>query len=177
MKRVAILLALLLAAEAGGGELTVVTFNKLFNTHWDHQNQPSREKAGRLLAQRIDARRHQDEPVIVTGDFNATEGNPGVAYLLGQQVPLAGGSGPEKCAAPLRSSFLELHPDVADRRTFHGWQGGKEGKTMIDHILVSEEWTVVRAWIDCFEKAGVWPADHYPVGAVLARKPANAKSE
>ncbi len=139
----------------------------LFNTHWDHRNQASREKAGRLMAKRAAARDNQAEPVVMTGDFNATETNPGVAYLLGKEVALAGGEGPEKCDQPLRSSFLELHPEVENRRTANGWKGDKEGKSMIDHVLVSREWTVKKAWIDYFEKNGIWPSDHYPVAAVI----------
>lgn len=141
----------------------------LFNTHWDHQNQASREKAGRLIARRAEARKNQDEPVITTGDFNATETNPGVAYLIGQEVELAGGAGPEKWANPLRSTFLELHSEVEDRRTFNGWRGDKRGKHMIDHVLVSKEWVVKKAWIDYFQKDGIWPSDHYPVAAVIKR--------
>jgi endonuclease/exonuclease/phosphatase family metal-dependent hydrolase len=139
----------------------------LFNTHWDHQSQPSREKAARLLAQRIEARKRTSEPVIVTGDFNATETNPGVAYLIGREVELAGGEGPERWKNPLRSSFLELHPDEPNRRTFNGWQGDKEGQSMIDHILVSPEWLVKRARIEYYQRDGILPSDHYPVVAVI----------
>lgn len=141
----------------------------LFNTHWDHQNQPSREKAGRLLARRVEARVHRDEPVILTGDFNATETNPGIAYLLGRPVELAGGAGPERWEHPLRSTFLELHPDVEDRRTFNGWRGDRKGPFMIDHVLVSPHWRVKKAWIDYHQRDGVYPSDHYPVAAVLER--------
>lgn len=139
----------------------------LFNTHWDHQNQPSREKAGRLMARRADARKHKNEPVVMTGDFNAAETNPGVAYLTGREVKLAGGEEPEKWATPLRSTFLELHPEVENRRTFNGWRGRKDGRFMIDHVLVSRGWTVKKAWIDYYQRDGIWPSDHYPVAAVI----------
>lgn len=139
----------------------------IYNTHWDHQHQGSREKSGRLISQRIDARKRKFEPVIVTGDFNATETNPGVAYLLGKNVELAGGEGAERWASPLRSTFLELHADVVDRRTFNGWNGNREGPHMIDHILISKGWTTRKSWIEYHQKDGVWPSDHYPVAAVI----------
>ena len=38
-----------------------------FNTHWDHRDQPSREKAALLIARRIDARKSPELPVILLG--------------------------------------------------------------------------------------------------------------
>ena len=143
-----------------------------FNTHWDHESQPSREKAGRLLARRVEARKHQADPVVVAGDFNATETNPGVAYLLGDSVVLAGGTEPEKWSRPQRSAFLELHPDRADRRTFNGWTGERGGKAMIDHVLVSPEWKIRKSWIEYHHQGTMWPSDHFPVAAVLELTPA-----
>lgn len=54
----------------------------VFNTHWDHESQPSRERSAALLLERIAAREHPDEPVLVTGDFNAGESNPAFTALL-----------------------------------------------------------------------------------------------
>ena len=138
-----------------------------YNTHWDHQNQPSREKAGRLMARHIEGRKHKGEPVVVTGDFNATETNPGVAYLLGRKVELAGGKTPEQWKSPLRATFLELHPGVRDRNTFNRWQGFIPGSRMIDHVLVSSGWKIRKAWIEYHMKEKVVPSDHWPVAAVI----------
>ncbi|HUV12720.1 MAG TPA: endonuclease/exonuclease/phosphatase family protein, partial [Acidobacteriota bacterium] len=52
----------------------------LFNTHFDHRSQPSRERSAQALIEAIRLRDHQD-PVIVTGDFNAGEENPAIRYL------------------------------------------------------------------------------------------------
>lgn len=140
----------------------------VFNTHWDHRHQGSREQAARLITARISGRRHGNEPVVLMGDFNATETNPAVAYLIGGAVDLEGGpEGLETAVPPLRSAFLERHPDQKDRRTFNGWKGERTGPHMIDHVLVSKEWTVKEAWIEYFKKGEVWPSDHFPVGAAL----------
>ena len=138
-----------------------------YNTHWDHQSQPSRERAGRLMAQRIDSREHKHEPVVATGDFNATETNPGVAYLLGRKVALAGGAAPEQWKAPLRATFLELHPGVTNRNTFNHWKGFLPGSRMIDHVLVSPAWKIRKAWIEYHMKGKMVPSDHWPVAAVI----------
>ena len=47
----------------------------MFNTHFDHVSQPSREKSAVLIVERIAARKH-DEPFVLTGDFNVGEENP-----------------------------------------------------------------------------------------------------
>jgi len=140
----------------------------VFNTHWDHQHQGSRERSARLIAERIRMRQHADEPVVLVGDFNATETNPAVAYLVDRAVELEGGpDGLERAGLNLRAAFLQRHPEQKDRRTFHGWKGARQGPHMIDHVLVSPQWTVKEAWIEYFKKGEVWPSDHFPVGAVL----------
>ena len=139
-----------------------------YNTHWDHQSQPSREQAGRLMAQRIDGRKRPGEPVVLTGDFNATETNPGVAYLLGRKVELAGGKVPDQWKSPLRAPFFELHPGVRNRNTFNRWKGVIPGSRMIDHVLVSSHWEVRKAWIEHHMRGKMVPSDHWPVAAVIA---------
>src|SRR5690606_20762029 len=54
-----------------------------YNVHLDHESQPSREKSTALLLERITSRDQDDEPVVVTGDFNAGEDNPAVTTLTG----------------------------------------------------------------------------------------------
>lgn len=138
----------------------------LFNTHWDHQHQGSREQSARMVAAQIDARQSRD-PVIFLGDFNATEDNPAVAYLTGRRVNLAGGDAPERWEAPLVDVFDRLHRERKDRRTFHGWEGTKEGRHKIDHIFVSPQITPRKCEIVYTQKKGIWPSDHFPVRAVL----------
>src|SRR5690606_27005309 len=62
----------------------------VYNTHYDHRNQHSRELSSELLGSRIDLRSRPDEPVVLLGDFNATEGNPAVDYFTGKSVTLGG---------------------------------------------------------------------------------------
>lgn len=140
----------------------------VFNTHWDHRSQPSREQSARLLGKRIEARKNKNEPVVLLGDFNATETNPGVAYLIGKKVKLAGGTEPKQWKSSLRSAFLELHPKVEDRNTFNSWKAYHKGPFMIDHVLVSKEWTVKKSWIEYHKKDEMVPSDHWPVAAVLS---------
>ncbi|BCU76663.1 endonuclease/exonuclease/phosphatase family protein [Luteolibacter sp. LG18] len=125
----------------------------VFATHWDHRNQPSRERAARLIAQRIDSRRHADEPVVLLGDFNAVEGNPAVTYLLGQGGWKNG----------LVDAFDSRHRGEGNRTTLHFWEGKRAGTRNVDHILVSKGARVLDA--DIVVDPEPLPSDHFPVSA------------
>lgn len=133
----------------------------VFATHWDHRNQPSREQAARLIAQRIDTRRHGDEPVVVLGDFNAVEGNPAVTYLLGQGSVLSGRQDTWKNG--LTDAFDNRHHGEANRTTLHFWDGKRAGGRNVDHILVSKGARVLDA--DIVVDPEPYPSDHFPVTA------------
>lgn len=133
----------------------------VFNTHWDHKNQPSREQAALLLARRIDARQHLSEPVVLLGDFNSTEANPGIIYLTGGQAALVGTRHFWKYG--LCDTFQTLHASEPNRRTLHFWKGNQDGRLKVDHILVSRNARVVEAMILAEDKPLV--SDHFPVAA------------
>lgn len=136
----------------------------VFNTHWDHRNQRSRERAAPLMAGRIAARSHPEEPVILLGDFNATEGNPAVDYFTGKAVTLAGRAMPP-WQPPLVDTFQRLHPGVKDRRTLHFWEGHRTGWAKVDHILVSRGAEIAAAGIRVEKSRVEQPSDHFPVWA------------
>jgi len=135
---------------ANGRELYV------FNTHFDHQSQPSREKSAALLAERL-AQRKPLRPVVVTGDFNAGEDNPAIRLLKG-----------ESASSPIRlfDTFRLLHPAAKDVGTFHGFQGGTSGGK-IDYVFVESGANVARAEILHDSQNGRYPSDHYPVMAEI----------
>lgn len=141
----------------------------IFNTHWDHKNQASREKSALLISQRIDARKHQDEPVVLMGDFNSTETNPGMIYLTGKQISIAG----KKHQWPhgLVDSFQTLHANEKKRRTLHFWSDRRDGALKVDHILVSQGAKIDSAEIVSGDKPMV--SDHFPVAAHVRFPPKN----
>ena len=136
--------------RAGGG-----TF-RVYNVHWDHISQPSRERSAALLLERI-ADGGSGEPVIVMGDFNAGEANPAFAALTASN------------RVPLRDTFRALHADSAAVGTFHGFDGGTAGEK-IDAILAGPAWEVRSSAIVRAASDGRYPSDHYPVTAVLRRR-------
>jgi len=125
----------------------------VYNVHWDHESQPSRERSARLLIERI-AARASDDPVIVTGDFNAGENNPAFRYLLNHG---------------LSDTFRIRHPDASSVGTFNGFRGETDGEK-IDAVLTSAEWIVTDAAILRGNEAGRYPSDHFPVAAAIRRR-------
>lgn len=130
----------------------------LFNTHWDHRNQNSRERSAILISRRIDQRQHPDEPVVLTGDFNSTESNPAVAYLAGKPTTLAG----QPMSWPgLIDTYQVLNPREKNRQTLHFWSDSREGGLKVDHIFASRGVMVERADILSGDKPMV--SDHFAV--------------
>jgi len=136
----------------------------VFHTHWDHQNQGSRMKSAVLMAKRIDERRHADEPVVLLGDFNATEGNPAVDYLAGRQTSQEAA---KLWSKPLVDCYHLLHPQEKNRRTFHDWKSERTGWAKLDHILCSSTCKVRSAEIIYPADGQNPPSDHFPVTAVV----------
>jgi endonuclease/exonuclease/phosphatase family metal-dependent hydrolase len=133
----------------------------VYNTHWDHRNQPSRERASVLMTARIDARKRADEPVAVIGDFNSTETNPGLIHLTGRRARLAGEE--RVWTGGLLDTYQALRAGEADRRTLHLWSGSREGSLKVDHILVSRGAQVMEVAIIAEDQPVV--SDHFPVVA------------
>jgi len=130
----------------------------IFNTHLDHRSQPSREKAVRLIAERIASCAHPD-PVVLTGDMNAGERNPAVRFLLDGKGE-AGETGPVR----LVDSYRVLHPDEKAVGTFHMFTGLAPGGK-IDYVLVPPDAEVLEAEIVRVSREGRFPSDHFPVTA------------
>ncbi len=137
----------------------------MYNTHLDHQSQPARELGAELIARRMGQRSHPDQ-IILTGDFNAGEGNPVVRYLKGENPAVASKTGPCAAVPPLVDTYRVLHPDETTVGTFNGFSGKRDGEK-IDYVLASPQWKVLEAFIVYDNTNGRYPSDHFPVMAVL----------
>jgi endonuclease/exonuclease/phosphatase family metal-dependent hydrolase len=134
-----------------------------YNLHLDHESQPSRERSAALLRQRIDARAHPADPVVVTGDFNVGEKNPALAALT---APAATGA-----AAFLIDTFRVLHPDETVVGTFTGFKFGETAGDKIDYVLVQPGAEVLSAEIVRISRNDRYPSDHFPVVARVRLAP------
>ena len=124
------------------------------NTHFDHESQPSRERAAALIVERLEGTR-TDLPIILVGDFNVpARGNPVYTTLTD------GGGFTDSWRTVGRSDTLG---------TFHGFKGVPEarGSGRIDWILTRGPVTAVSAEIITHARNGQLPSDHFPVFARL----------
>ena len=126
-----------------------------FNVHLDHQSQPSRERSTELLAERIRSRGNED-PVVVTGDFNVGEDNPALRVLIAAEGTTD---------APLVDTFRVRHPDETEVGTFSGFKPGQTRGPKIDYVLVQPAAEVISAEIIRTSRDSRYPSDHFPVVA------------
>ena len=125
----------------------------VYNVHWDHQSQPSRVRAAQLIIQRIAKRKNLKDPIILMGDFNASETNPAIKAF--KEKPLK-----------LVDTYREVKPKEELVRTFHGFRGGSYTGGKIDHVFVLPGTASVKsAAIIRYNEKGKYLSDHYPVRA------------
>jgi endonuclease/exonuclease/phosphatase family metal-dependent hydrolase len=143
----------------------------LFNTHLDHESQPSRARSVELIADRIARRAHPD-PVILTGDFNAGERNPAVLYVKGEAARASEGTAPVPAPPGFVDTFRVLYPDEATVGTFNRFSGVEDGEK-IDFIFAppAPVTEVLMAEIIRHHQDGRYPSDHFPVTARLRLRP------
>ena len=134
----------------------------VFNVHLDHESQPSRERSAELLALRVLRRNHPEDPVIITGDFNASENSRVIRYLKGELPRATQGDGPPPPQVRFVDSFRAAHPEAKECATFHGFRGERRGPK-IDYILVEPATDVISAAILYDNTNGRYPSDHYPL--------------
>jgi endonuclease/exonuclease/phosphatase family metal-dependent hydrolase len=131
----------------------------LFNTHFDHQVQPAREKSAELVRKRV-AALDTKLPVLLIGDFNAAaETNKAYLTLTAEQF------------------FTDAWLAAPERRgegvgTFNDFKGAVPNGPRIDWVLTRGEVTVERAEISTFSRDGQFPSDHFPVAVTLKLAPA-----
>jgi endonuclease/exonuclease/phosphatase family metal-dependent hydrolase len=135
----------------GGGAIYV------FNTHFDHISELSRQKGAALLARRIAARNYPD-PVLLTGDLNCGESSAALKLLTGKTPDTQ---------LKMLDTFRAVHVDEKQAGTFHAFRGGGE-REKIDYVLALGEATVRAAEIIRDSRDGRYPSDHYPVMAEIS---------
>ncbi len=141
----------------------------VYNLHLDHRSRRSRRMSARLLARVIDKRVHQD-PVLVTGDFNAGERSQAMKILMGPDT--VSGFFPEAELTRdgrLYDTYRASPSKKLWRGTIHFFRG-VPFLPKIDHILASHEFWVHSSRIVREEIDGRYPSDHFPVVAKLSLK-------
>jgi endonuclease/exonuclease/phosphatase family metal-dependent hydrolase len=134
-----------------------------FNTHFDHIGEKARHESAKLLLQKI-GEITKGEPVIVTGDFNATENS------LAYEMLTKGGidDNPQSLSRPLiDAKNVSTHAHHGPNWTFHGFETAVD-RPRIDYIFISKNVQVERHGVLSDRWNGRYPSDHLPVLAELA---------
>jgi endonuclease/exonuclease/phosphatase family metal-dependent hydrolase len=131
------------------------------NTHFDHKGPIAREHSARLLATKLTGLA-KGAPIVLTGDFNATEDSKAYAAIA-----TPNGKG----LAWLLDAYREVHPlRKPDEASFNGFKPVVNG-SRIDFIFHSAELKATSATIERQRSPeGKFASDHYPVTAVLEFK-------
>ena len=122
----------------------------LWNTHFDDQVQAAREKAAKLVRERV-ASLDTKLPLILTGDFNAA-GGTNAAY----KILTDGGF------------FADTWMTAKERKgeginTSNGFQAIRHNGVRIDWILTRGDVVADSIEIVTFSRDGQFPSDHFPV--------------
>jgi len=143
---------------------TDLTFLHL-NTHLDHVSRLARVEGCGLIHRKLAELREDEQPVVVTGDFNCRPGTPVHRSFV-------------------RAGFVDTYlaagnEDTGDANTFHAFKGARYrdarpglGPRRIDWILLKDPRRHIRVGShlilrDQAGDSGVYPSDHYPVLAEL----------
>jgi endonuclease/exonuclease/phosphatase family metal-dependent hydrolase len=124
----------------------------LWNTHFDDKIQSAREKAAKLVRERVEALGSK-LPLILTGDFNAA-GGTNAAY----KILTDGGF------------FADTWMTAKERKgeglnTSNGFQAIRRNGVRIDWILTRGDVVADSIEIVTFSRDGQFPSDHFPVVA------------
>ncbi len=131
------------------------------NTHFDYFDPTPQALSAR---QTLDFILSLDEPVILTGDFNANKDSAPYQMLLD---PRAGLQDAHRSLHPTSTSTSETLPGPLAEKTFHGF-GADATPASIDWILASQALHPLDAGIDRSGGEGLYPSDHYPVWACFS---------
>ncbi len=146
----------------------------VYSVHLDFASQQAREESTALLLEAF-LDRPSPGPVFVLGDFNANELNPAVRLLLDEPPEAGGDSGPDDRDGgsaldprPLVDTYRVLYPDedLEEIGTFHDFTG-EPLTTKIDFVFAPADTPVREAGIIRTHVDGRYPADHFPVYAVV----------
>lgn len=131
-----------------------------FNTHFDHRGIKARAESARLLLNRIDVTAGR-LPVVVTGDFNFTEGSEGYKILTGKN-----GKSKAELQALRDARYLSQHGYYGPTSTFNEFKG-LVPNMKIDYVFVKGNVRVLQhgALSDTWD--GRYPSDHLPVLAEI----------
>lgn len=122
----------------------------LFNTHYDHMGEEARRQSSLLLIRRS-RELAQDQPCLLTGDFNSTRQDSAYRTLIQP------GSGWQD------SEFLSHSGHYGGTQSFNAFHDRLQPGYLIDFIFAKGPWQVTVHGVIAERWDGRFISDHYPV--------------
>jgi enterochelin esterase-like enzyme/endonuclease/exonuclease/phosphatase family metal-dependent hydrolase len=137
------LTVLQLKSRVSGKELNFL------NTHFDHMGKMARDESAKLIAQTVQAL-GADQPVILTGDFNAHADFPGYKALT---------------ASLQDAATVSRTPSAGGGISFNGFGTDLQPGNKIDYVFVSARLAVQSHQLITDLYHGLYASDHFPIVA------------
>ena len=119
-----------------------------FNAHFDHQGVQARKESSKLILQKINDIAG-NSPVLFTGDLNGSHTSEWY-----QAIATSG---------KLKDTYKEVKYPYANNASFNGFGSTKGSTDIIDHIFITNHFTVSKWGVLTDTYDGKYPSDHFPV--------------
>jgi len=127
-----------------------------FNTHFDHRGKVARAESARLLLQKV-KEIAGGSPVIVTGDFNATDDDEPIQIITDAA----------NADHLTDTKSITRLPHYGPDGTFNGFRSKEITEKAIDHIFIKNNVAVLKHGTISESWNGRFSSDHFPVVAVI----------
>ncbi|WP_437919157.1 endonuclease/exonuclease/phosphatase family protein [Sphingobacterium sp. LRF_L2] len=123
------------------------------NTHFDHVGVEARRESAKLILRKA-KEFAKGLPLILTGDFNVDEQDEAYRTL--------------STSAVVQDAHDMAKIVYEPNSSYNGWGKSLEPKSRIDHIFITNPFTVEKYGILTDTYMGKFPSDHFPVMSVLS---------
>jgi len=120
----------------------------MFNVHYDHQGVEARKESSKLILQKIQQIAAK-QPVMFTGDFN---GNHQSEWYLSI-----------KNSGIVKDAYTLAADPYVNNGSFNSFRTNNPSNDIIDHIFVTDQFTVKKYGVLTDTYHGRFPSDHFPV--------------
>ncbi len=126
-----------------------------FNSHFDHQGVQARKESSKLMLQKIKDIAG-NKPVIFTGDLNGSHSSDWYQAIANSKI--------------LKDTYKEVKFPYANNASHNAFGAHKDRTDIIDHIFITDHFTVSRWGVLTDTYHGKFPSDHFPVLAEVTLK-------
>ncbi len=126
-----------------------------FNAHYDHQGVQARKESSKLVLQKINDIAG-NEPVIFTGDLNGSHSSEWYQAIAN--------------SGKLKDTYKEVEYPYVNNASYNAFGATKDSTEIIDHIFITNHFTVSRWGVLTDTYHGKFPSDHFPVLADITLK-------